>query len=81
MKKDNRKWFTVIGVYRDNDQVWIEHVRAEGPQNAAVSALVKIADREEGSDPAVVDVIKGRHRGQLNTENVVILADGELQEL
>ena len=80
-KKDNRKWFTVIGIYRDNNQVWIEHVRAVGPQNAAVSGLVRITDRDDGSAPAVVDVICGKHRGQLDTENIVILAGGGLTEL
>ena len=83
-KRKNRSWFTVVGFYRDNNQVWVEHAWAFDPQDASYSAIKAIHDKTDGaSDPAVVEVFKGQQRGLLQTENIMVLAQGEpfLQEL
>ena len=77
-KRVVKKWFTVVGFYRDNNQVWVEHARAFSPEAAAYTAVKAVYVKTDGaSDPAVVDVFKGKQRGMLGTENIMVLAQGE----
>jgi len=82
-KRKNRSWFTVVGFYRDNNQVWVEHSWAFDPQDASYSAVKALYEKAESSDPAVVDVFKGKQKGLLQTENIMVFAQGEpsLQEM
>jgi len=54
------------------------------PEDASYKAVKVICDKTDGaSDPAVVEVFRGKHKGMLSTENIMVLAQGEpaLEEL
>ena len=61
------KVYTVIGFYRDNDQPFIEWVKARTPQEACKKAK----DIRKDSSTGVVDVIEGKHKGCLCNETIV----------
>lgn len=66
--------YTVIGIYGDNNQPWIEFADGANPMDAARNAILawmKEQDSDEEPDILIVDVIKGRHPGVLNNEYVV----------
>lgn len=65
--------YSVIGFYADNHQVWIQHVDAVDPQQAAWKACIGLLQINEWaedrlSDLLVVDVIKGHHQGVLGNQ-------------
>ena len=70
---------TVIGIFGDNQQPWMEHVKAETPQDAARAGIKKIDKRNDEAvgiaDIFVVDVIKGKVKGCLCNEKVVDIDD------
>ena len=76
--------YTVVGIYGDNQQPWIEHVKAETPKAAALAGIKKVDKRNDGAveieDIFVVDVIKGRVKGCLCNEKVVDKDDLEKKE-
>ncbi len=62
--------YTVVGYYTDNDQVFVEHVRATNPRHAV--AVVHHMDESDDLQRAVVEVF-ARHRfglGGLNTVDI-----------
>lgn len=83
MPGKNRRYFTVVGIYRDNNQVWMTFTWAFSPADAAETALREMAKIAGSGDPAVCDVIVGRHKGQLKNGHLVQLdpAIGKLKEL
>lgn len=64
-KKKIRSWYTVVGFYRDNNQVWAEHARAYCPRDAAYNALKIICGKCGSGEPAVVDVFPGQLQSAL----------------
>ena len=82
-KKKVKSWYTVVGFYRDNNQVWAEHARAYCPRDAAYSALKAITEKCGSGEPAIVDVFPGQLKSMLGNENICVLGQGELslQEL
>jgi hypothetical protein len=75
-KKALDKSYTVIGMYADNQQPWMGHVKsASDPKDAAIKAtLLQLTD--SGADPDdmfVVEVIEGRHTGTLNNDCLLSL--------
>jgi hypothetical protein len=67
------KPYTVIGLYADNQQPWMEHVSATTPKKAALKGIKVMVDKNEAEkdDLFVVDVIEGHHMGTLNNNSVV----------
>ena len=55
------KSYTVVGFYPDNDQVFVEHARADNPKTAIQKATASLC-----SKPVIVDVFKGFHKGLLD---------------
>jgi hypothetical protein len=80
-KNKNRRYWTVIGVYKDNNQVWMEHSFSFSPSDAAKDALAKMAKLAGSGDPVVADVIKGKHFGTLKNGYLVRLNGNVLNEL
>jgi hypothetical protein len=72
--------YTVIGYYRDNNQPWMAHESAPDPQAAAGKALARLTAQSSG-DPAVVEVIVGRHKGVLCNESLVMFQEGVMTEI
>ena len=70
--------YTVIGIYADTQEPWMEHVKnAPNPKEAAIQAINKLSDRS-GADPDdmfVVEVIEGCHTGTLSNDKVMSLND------
>ena len=70
--------YTVIGIYADSQEPWMEHVKnAPDPKEAAIQAINKLSDRS-GADPDdmfVVEAIEGCHTGTLNNDKVLSLND------
>jgi hypothetical protein len=68
--------YTVIGIYADTQEPWMEHVKnASDPKEAAIQAINKLSDRS-GADPDdmyVLEVIEGIHSGTLNNDNALNL--------
>ena len=79
-----QKNYTVVGIYGDNQQPWMEHVKAETPKAAALGGIKKIDKRNDGAveieDIFVVDVIEGTVKGCLCNEKVVDRDDLEKEE-
>jgi hypothetical protein len=72
--------FTVIGIYGDNQQLWMAHIdKAASPKVAAKKAIKIIyADGKNGvelEDIFIVDVFKGYHTGTLCNDHVVSIKD------
>lgn len=65
--------YTVIGLYADNQQSWMEHVSATTPKKAALKGIKVMVDKNdaEEADLFVVDVIEGHHIGKLSNDFVV----------
>ena len=82
MAKRKQKWYTVVGVYMDNNQPWMEHVKrgnggATSPKDAALIALTSgIISEYPSGQPAVVEVIEGKVKGILGNEKLLIAWDG-----
>lgn len=66
------KDYTVIGFWADNQQPFVTYVRSPNPRFAVVQAA---HFAEAGEDLIIVEVIEGRHRGQLGNETVVHAGD------
>lgn len=77
-KKALDKSYTVVGMYTDIDQPWMEHVKtASDPKAAAIKAINQL-NKKDMIDPDyifVVEVIEGRHTGCLNNDTVLNLND------
>ena len=65
------KDWTVVGYYRDNNQPWMEFVKAETAQRAALAAVSMAPDSVSSTDRAVVEVVEGNHKGCLLNEEVL----------
>ena len=82
MAKRKQKWYTVVGVYMDNNQPWMVYVKkgqdgAVSPREAVVSALTQgIISEYPSGQPAVVEVIEGKVKGILGNEKLLALWDG-----
>jgi predicted metallopeptidase len=67
--------YTVIGIFGDNQQPWMEHVKALTPKAAALAGIKKIDKRNDGGveveDLFVIEVIRGHVKGCLCNEKVV----------
>jgi hypothetical protein len=77
IKKTN---YTVVGFYKDNDQPWMDHVKADNPQAGARASIQKMFEsNNEGGVPLediiVVEVIEGHVKGCLCNEKVVNVDD------
>lgn len=75
-RRITKKDYTVVGFYSDNDQPWVEWVRAAtSPQDAVqramqVSARRQDLDAEAELEVRVVDVFLGCQRGLLENPSV-----------
>ena len=58
------KNFTVVGLYLDNKQVWVGHIKAENVQAAVDGAKAKVKkdNKDFGNEIAVLSVFKGEHK-------------------
>jgi hypothetical protein len=54
------KKYTVVGFYADNDQVFVEHTKANSPETAVLFATANLS-----SKPVIVDVFNGHLKGLL----------------
>jgi hypothetical protein len=81
MKKPILKDFSVVGIYADNNQPWVEWVRASTPQEAALKGIKKTYKKGENgveeADIFVVEVFKGHIRGQLPNDTTISVKDYE----
>ena len=71
--------YSVVGIYADNQQPWINWVRATTPKEAALKGIKKTCkngDVEE-TNILVVDVLKGKVKGYLCNDTVVSKRDLE----
>ena len=66
-----KKAHTVIGLYADNQQPWIEHVSSENPRQAAIDAITKLSVEYDCDDMYVVEVLEGTHMGTLLNDTVL----------
>jgi hypothetical protein len=60
--------YTVIGIYADNQQPWIQHVQATTPTHAALKGIKDLSNSDDKPDVNniyVVEVIEGTHQGTL----------------
>jgi hypothetical protein len=90
MAKRKQKYYTVIGVYTENNQPWIQWIKkgersggAISPKDAALMALTSgvIAEYPSGN-PAVIEVLEGKFKGVLGNEKLLALWDNsELKEV
>ena len=68
------KKYTVVGMYADNQQPWVQHVKADDPQAAAAEGCRSLmTDPEVVADEDnlfVVEVFEGHHMGCLGNEAV-----------
>ena len=60
------KNYTVVGYYADNDQPFVQWVRAADPKDAAKRVITRYKDWV----PYVVEVFAGRRKGLLGNEAV-----------
>jgi hypothetical protein len=67
--------YTVIGFYKDNNQPWMDHTKADSPQAAARASIQKMFKSNDGGVPLediiVVEVIEGHVKGCLCNEKIV----------
>lgn len=72
--------FTVVGLYDDNQQVWVEHIVAEDAGEAVINAGRKLLKREgnEDMDPEnllIVSVFHGHLYDKNENSAVVSIVD------
>ena len=63
-----QKPYTVVGIYADNQQPWMEHVMANNPKAAAIKGINQLSKSDDQPDPDdlyVVEVIEGKVKGVL----------------
>jgi hypothetical protein len=80
MERKYGKNYTVIGIYGDNQQVWMRHVeKASTPRAAAKKAIELTYDNGENGvemeDIFVMDVFEGKVQGILGNSYVLSLKD------
>jgi len=77
-EKTGRERYTVVGIYDDNDQVWVEHVEAKDPGDAIVTAGRSITSKNPGMDSGnvlIVSVFPGQLNDLNETESVASVVD------
>ena len=72
---ESQSW-TVIGVYADNDQPWIEHVQASDPKQAAKAGVQRILAHQTNELMTadcvmVIEVLAGHHQGRLGNDEAL----------
>lgn len=56
------KYFTVLGYFEDNGQIWCEHVRVISQDDVLERAVKQLIDRDNAAENiVVVGVFRGRH--------------------
>lgn len=53
--------YTVVGLYKDNKQVWVGFINARTPVGAMKGAKAEVMD-ESGLEIAVLAVFEGEHK-------------------
>ena len=78
------KPYTVVGMYSDNRQVWVQHVEATNASEAATIAVCETISINEWDEDGpeefaeeleVIEVFEGHHQGVLEDEQEPV--DGE----
>jgi hypothetical protein len=75
----NKRAYTVIGFYADNNQPWMAFVKSSSPKAAAKLGIKMVYDNGESGanleDMFVVEVVEGQRHGELGNQKVVSLKD------
>jgi len=70
------KPYTVIGLYCDNQQPWMEYAMAKTPRRAAIVAIKKLENGPDKCDTdnlVVIEVIEGKVKGVLGNDEPLSL--------
>lgn len=68
--------YTVIGLYKDNEQPWMVHVQAGNPRGAAAAGVESMLatnewDRDQAENMSVVEVVAGERPGLLGNQKIL----------
>lgn len=72
------RYYTVIGIYADNNQPWVGYACATNARQAAIKAAENVLKEQEWADEdqiKVVEVIAGKRQGRLGNDLVLTLKE------
>jgi len=70
------KTYTIVGLYADTQQPWMEYAKAKDPNRAAIAAMRKLErgpDKCDIDNLVVIEVIEGKVRGVLGNDEPLSL--------